>query len=81
MKEEGTGVVGSSISWILTVTQVNEVFEIIQIIFSCLVSLVTILYIVWKWYKRAKADGKITAEEIDELEKDLRKEVDENVKR
>ena len=67
----------SSISWILTVTQVNEVFEIIQIIFSCLVSLITILYIVWKWYKRAKADGKITAEEIEEL----KKEVDENVKR
>lgn len=77
MKEEGTGVVGSSISWILTVTQVNEVFEIVQIVFSILVSLVTILYIIWKWYKRAKADGKITAEEIE----DLKKEVDEHVKR
>lgn len=76
MKEEATGVAGSSVSWILTATQVNEVFEIIQICFSIAVSLITILYIVYKWYKRATADGKITEEELEEL----KKEVDENVK-
>ena len=76
MKEEATGVVGSSVSWVLTATQVNEVFEIIQICFSIAVSLITILYIVYKWYKRATADGKITEEELEEL----KKEVDEHVK-
>lgn len=76
MKDEATGVVGSSISWVLTITQANEIFELIQIIFSCLVSFITIIYIIYKWYKRASEDGKITAEEIDEL----KKEVDEHVK-
>lgn len=76
MKDEATGVVGSSISWVLTITQANEIFELIQIIFSCLVSFITIIYIIYKWYKRASEDGKITTEEIEEL----KKEVDEHVK-
>lgn len=76
MKEETTGVVGSSISWILTISQANEIFEIIQIIFSILVSAVTMAYIIFKWYKKAKADGKITKEELEELGK----EVEEHVK-
>lgn len=80
MKEEATGVVGSSISWILTVSQANEIFEIIQIIFSILVSLITIAYIIWKWYKKAKKDGKITADEVEELVDEVGKELDKNDK-
>lgn len=80
MKDEATGIVGSSISWLLTVSQANQVFELIQIILSSIVSLITICYIVYKWYKKATKEdsdgGKdITLKEIEEL----KEEVEENV--
>ena len=75
MKEDIISGAGSGGMWILTAVQTNEVFQLVQIILSCVVSLVTILYIVWKWWKKASADGKITKEEIEELEK----EIDDNV--
>lgn len=75
MKEDIIGGAGSGGMWILTAVQTNEIFQLVQIILSCVVSLVTILYIVWKWWKKAKADGKITAEEIEELEKEIKDNV------
>ena len=71
MKEDIIGGSGATGMWILTAVQTNEVFQLVQIILSCVVSLVTILYIVWKWWKKASADGKITTEEKEELEKEI----------
>lgn len=78
MKENTTGVVGSSISWILSITQTNEIFQLIQIILASIVSLLTIIYIIWKWYKKATEDGKITQEEIDELTKEVEEHVNKS---
>lgn len=75
MKEDIIGSAGSGGMWILTAVQTNEIFQLVQIILSCVVSALTILYILWKWWKKAKADGKITAEEIDELEKEIKDNV------
>ncbi len=80
MKDEATGVVGSGISWILTVSQANETFELIQIILSSLVSLVTICYICYKWYKKASSDGSITKDEVEDLFDEIKEEVDKNDK-
>lgn len=58
---------------ILTVTQTNEVFQTIQIILTCLSTALVIAYTIWKWYKNAKKDGKITKSEVDELFDDINK--------
>lgn len=78
MKDEATGVIGSTVSWVLTVSQANELFELIQIILSSIVSLITICYIVYKWYKRASSDGEITKEEVKELSNEIKEEVEKN---
>ena len=61
------GWVGTGITSVLAVTQTKEVFQIIQLIVAILVGLVTLAYTIYKWYKRASADGKITEEEVDQL--------------
>ena len=67
MKDEIVCLSGNTISWALTASQTKEVFEIVQIIVATIVSLLTAAYIVWKWYKKAKEDGKITADEVVDL--------------
>lgn len=51
---------------VIAFLQTNEVFQIIELSLSILTSCVLICYRVWKWYKAAKADGKITRDEIGE---------------
>lgn len=75
--DEIVGFTGSGISTILTVTQTNEVFQTVQLIFSILAFLVTIAYTVWKWYKKAKQDGKITPQEVEELFDNLKNNINE----
>lgn len=71
--DEIVGWVGSGISTILTVAQTNEIFQLIQIILTSIAVLVSFAYTIWKWYKNAKKDGKITSNEIDELFDDINK--------
>ena len=52
--------------YILAVAQSNETFQMIELIASICVSIVLVAYRLWKWYKEAKKDGKITKEEIEE---------------
>ena len=75
--DEIVGFTGSGISTVLTITQTNEVFQTVQLIFSILAFLVTIAYTVWKWYKKAKQDGKITPEEVEELFDNLKNNINE----
>lgn len=77
MKENAIGYGGCALEAVLTLTQTNEVFQLIQIILTILSSLVVFGFTVYKWYKRAHKDGKISQEEIDELLKELRKKEDE----
>lgn len=72
MKEEIVGIAGSGFSWILTALQNDSVLQYINTICSILATLVTIAYIVWKWWKKAKQDGKITKDEVDELFDELK---------
>lgn len=79
--DEIVGFTGSGISTVLTITQTNEVFQTVQLIFSILAFLVTIAYTVWKWYKKAKQDGKITPEEVEELFDNLKNNINEEEKK
>lgn len=55
---------GNALTYVLTALQTNEVFQIIELVLSITLTLILITFKLWKWYKEAKADGKITADEI-----------------
>ena len=65
--DEIVGFGGSIFGTIMTIIQANEILQIIQAILTVIGLLVTLSYTIWKWYKKAKADGKIEEKEIDEL--------------
>ena len=46
--------------------QTDWIFQWIQLGLAIACSLVLLAYRIWKWYKEAKADGKITKDEIKE---------------
>lgn len=71
--DEVVGFGGTIFGGVMTAMQANEVLQIIQAILTVFGLLVTISYTIWKWYKKAKADGKITQDEVDELMEDLNK--------
>lgn len=58
---------GNAGTYVLTALQTNEIFQTISLIASIVTSCVLIAYRVWKWSKEAKADGKITKEEVEDL--------------
>lgn len=83
MKDDAKGVIGSALTWALSINQINEVFSLIQIILATIVSAVTLAFIIYKWYKRATSadsDGgsKITKDEIEELGKKIKNYKEEN---
>ena len=65
--DEIVGFVGTSFGAVMTALQTNEVFQIIELILSIIALVITIAYTIWKWYRKASQDGKITADEVDEL--------------
>ena len=71
MKDNITYGTCGAIMAIAGITQVNELFQLIQVIVGVVSGLFAIAYTVYKWYIKAKKDGKITPEEIDELKDDL----------
>ena len=56
----------NAVLYILAVLQSNEVFQIIEFVLSIIVSIVLLIYRIWKWWKDANKDGKITKEEIED---------------
>ena len=65
-----------AVETIVTVSQTNEVFQTIQIIISALAGAVALAYTIWRWYKNAKKDGKITEDEVDDLFQQITKKED-----
>lgn len=74
-KPEIGGYLGSTFTSILATIQTNEVFQIIEIILACVSFAVSIAYTIYKWYKNAKKDGKITKDEVEDLFDDVNKEI------
>ena len=56
----------NAFTYAIAFMQANETFQIIELALSIATSAVLIAYRLWKWYKAAKADGKITRDEISE---------------
>ena len=65
-----------AVETVVTISQTNEVFQTIQIIISALAGAVALAYTIWRWYKNAKKDGKITEDEVDDLFKQVVKKED-----
>lgn len=67
MKDDSIlGYVGSGLGAIFSAIQSNEIFSIISWVLTLIATLVSITYTLYKWYRRAKKDGKIDDEEIEE---------------
>lgn len=71
--DEIVGFSGTIFGGIMTAIQANEILQVIQAILTVIGLLITISYTIWKWYRKAKADGKIEEDEVDELMEDLNK--------
>ena len=50
----------------LTAGLAHDITQLILLILGCIATAVSLAYTLWKWYRKAKADGKITEDEIDE---------------
>lgn len=66
MKHESTGYLMNGIGVIFSAIQTNEILSYISWAVTVLASVVSLAYTFYKWYKKAKADGKIDADEIEE---------------
>lgn len=81
--KEGVAIGGNVFTYVLTIVQTNEIFQIISLVLSIITSLIIIAYRLYVWYKAAKADGKITKDELEDAAKivvDGAKEIDEAMK-
>lgn len=77
MKKDVFEYIGSGLSIVFTAIQTNEIFQIVSLVLAILTSLTTLAYTIWKWYKKANADGKITTDEMIEGVKILQEGVKE----
>ena len=61
----------------LGLSQGQELLSYVQLGLGILATIVSISFSVWKWWKKASADGKITKDEIKELSDDLKDKLDD----
>ena len=69
---------GNSGTYVLAALQQNEILQYIEFGLSALVSLIIIAFKIWKWWKEAKKDGKITQEELNDLQEIVKKGDDDD---
>lgn len=72
-KEMLASVVGTSVAAVSTALQTDEVLQYVQLIITIaaaavtfLTGIISLIIRIRNWYRKAKADGKITEEELDE---------------
>lgn len=73
IREEIAMFSGDGILALLTASQTNELLQWISLALTILTTIVTLAFTIYKWWVKAKADGKITYEEVEELIKDIDK--------
>ena len=61
-----------SVALCATLAQTREIFQIVSLVITCISFAISIAYTVYKWYHKAKEDGKITGEDIKELIDDIK---------
>lgn len=67
MKRDLFEITGNGAMYVLSVTNTKEIFEIISLVLSILISCLILGSKICQWWKKAKADGKIDKEEIQEV--------------
>lgn len=73
MKNKEVASYGANIlSAIFTGIQTDEIFQIVNLVLTILATIFSISFTIYNWYRKAKEDGKITKEEVDELIDDLK---------
>lgn len=56
--------VSNGVALMSTALQSEHTFQIISLVLTCLATAFSLAFTLYKWYKTAKADGKITKDEI-----------------
>ena len=65
--EKVLGIIGTALAGAGTIAQVDDVLKIISMIITIIGGIITWIVIpIINWYNKAKADGKITSDEIHE---------------
>ena len=57
---------GNGLQYLISLTQVEEWARIVGLVLSVIISILIIVDKIHTWWKKAKADGKITEDEIEE---------------
>lgn len=68
------GILGNFVTGLglVSLQDVESIVGIICLVVGCLITITSgVIIPLIKWWKNAKADGKITAEELEELQKEL----------
>lgn len=77
-KELITGAVGTSISVIGTATQTNELLQTISLVVTIVGAVISMIVVpLLGWWNKAKKDGKITTEELEEGAKTLQQGIED----
>lgn len=58
---------GDGLLAVFTAVQVDAILKWISLALTILTTIVTLAFTIYKWYRRAKQDGKIDEEEIEQL--------------
>ena len=64
----------------VSMATMNQIMTICGLILTIISTIVSISYVIWKWWRKAKADGKITEDEVDDLMDDIKDITDKNKK-
>ena len=72
-----TGAVGTSLGVVGTATQTNELLQTISLVVTIVGAVISMIVVpLLGWYNKAKKDGKITTEELEEGAKTLQEGVE-----
>lgn len=79
MKDNNAPALVSAVTAMLLTAGITlEAVQIIYYILAGLAIVFSLSFTIWKWYKVAKSDGKITVEEIEDLEKQVKDKLGDN---
>ena len=70
------GIGGACMTILAAAGITQEVVQIIYYVLGCLALVFSLSFTIYKWYKSAKADGKITIDEIKDLEDKIKDTLD-----
>ena len=55
---------GNALQYLIAISQIEDVLRVVGIVLSVIISILIIIDKIMTWWKKAKADGKITEDEL-----------------